>query len=251
MIKILCLDSEPDFVAGLENRGYTVYGEEIGYRSGYTNVKTNPGRVDLIIFNLEKPACFDMLKWGTANTVHKCQIETVVDDSTFIRYDEVIPRYQLISYNQINSLRSNYVIDDIIRAVRKCPLLIFLNDSYMKHVYRPPNFFDIRIRYSRTETGKFLIDEQIAKVVPLLFRGDLSIKSLKYQIDAEYGVRYPKYRDVVFDEYGKVFSRIFLDGSSFIWLLPEFGKNEQAVFYIIENLGGLNSLFDSLRQGTS
>jgi len=59
MARLLCLDTEPETVRELRERGHEVLSEDLGYRSGRRYVPTPPHEVDAIVFDLKRPACFD------------------------------------------------------------------------------------------------------------------------------------------------------------------------------------------------
>ena len=242
-MKIICLDSELNFTKSLEKEGHKVYSEDLGYKSGRTQIKTPPNEVDAIFFNLEKPACFDRLKWGPINNKFKCKIEPSPTDTIFKRGDEVIPQYQLIMYNQINSLHSPFVKNDVVKAIKVAgsPLFIFLNSAYMKHVYKGLDFFDIKINYSRTDATTFEINKEFSTLFPLLFKDELSMKlPIRFKMNLESEIKYQGHLDIISDNTGDIFSKIFLHGLGFVWLLPEFMKNNAVAIYILQN-------FDELR----
>lgn len=238
-MKILCIDSERTFVKSLEDAGHNVYSEELGYKSGSAHIVTHPNEADAIFFNLEKPACFDRLKWGTLNTTFKAHIESLPSDALFKRGDEMIPQYQLITYNQINTLRSPFVKNDIVKAVEVNgrSLFVFLNASYMKHVYQVPNFFNIKVGYSRTETNTYKIFSGIASLLPSLFKDELSIKMpIRFKIELEFNIKYPNHIDAISNDVRGIFSILFLHGKGLVWLLPEFIKNDAVALYLLQNL---------------
>jgi hypothetical protein len=248
-MKILCIDSERPFIQSLKNAGHTVRSEELGYRSGSAYMVTPPHEVDAMFFNLERPACFDKLKWGTLNTTFKVHIESSPTDALFKRGDQMIPQYQLITYNQINTVQSPFVKNDIVNAIKVSgrPLFIFLNVSYMKHVYHGPNFFDIKLNYIRTEANTFEVYSAFSAVLPLLLTGDLSANlPIMFKIELDYAFEYPKYIDIIFNERGEVFSKLFLHGKGSVWLLPEFKKNDAAALYILQNLKKLKNFVSEM-----
>lgn len=241
-MRILSIDSERTFVKSLEDAGYDVYSEELGYKSGSANIVTSPNDVDAMFFNLEKPACFDRLKWGTLNTTFKAHIESLPSDTLFKRGDDMIPQYQLVTYNQINTLQSPFVKNDIVKAIEISgrPLFVFLNASYMKHVYQGPNFFNIKVGYTRTEANTFKIFSGIASLLPSLFKDELSIKMpMRFKIELEYNIKYPNHIDAISSNTGEIFSRLFLHGKGLVWLLPEFISNEAVALYLLQNLDKL------------
>ncbi|KPJ73132.1 hypothetical protein AMJ52_04260 [candidate division TA06 bacterium DG_78] len=243
-MKILCIDSERTFVQSLKNAGYTVRSEELGYRSGSAYITTPPQEVDAMFFNLERPACFDKLKWGTLNTTFKVHIESSPTDTLFKRGDQMIPRYQLITYNQINTVQSPFVKNDIVNAIKVNgrPLFIFMNVAYMKHIYYAPNFLDIKLNYVRTEANTFKVYSAFSSLLPSLFTGELSATlPIMFKIELDYGFEYPKYIDITFNERGEIFSKLFLHGKGLVWFLPEFKKNDAAALYILQNLKKLKN----------
>jgi hypothetical protein len=248
-MKILCIDSERAFVQSIKNAGHTVRSEELGYRSGSAHLVTPPHEVDAIFFNLERPACFDKLKWGTLNTTFKVHIESSPTDALFKRGDQMIPQYQLITYNQINTLQSPFVKNDIVKAIKVNgrPLFIFMNVAYMKHVYYDPNFFDIKLNYVRTETNTFKIYSALSSALPSLFAGGSSVKlPIMFKIELDYVFDYPKHIDLIFNERGEIFSKLFLHGKGSVWLLPEFKKNDAVALSILQNLKKLKKFVSEM-----
>jgi hypothetical protein len=248
-MKILCIDSERPFVQSLKNAGHTVRSEELGYRSGSAYVVTPPQEVDAMFFNLERPACFDKLKWGTLNTAFKAHIESSPTDALFKRGDQMIPRYQLITYNQINTVQSPFVKNDIVNAIKVNgrPLFIFMNVAYMKHVYHGPNFFDIKLNYVRTEAHTFKVSSTFMAVIPSLFTGELSMRlPIMFRIELNYDFEYQKNIDITFNDRGEIFSKLFLHGKGFVWLLPEFKQNAAAALYILQNLSKLKTFISEI-----
>jgi hypothetical protein len=248
-MKILCIDSEQTFVQSLQKAGHSVRSEELGYRSGSAHIVTPPREVDAIFFNLEKPACFDRLKWGTLNTTFKAHIESSPTDALFKRGDQMIPQYQLITYNQINTMQSPFVKNDIVNAIKVNgrPLFIFMNAVYMKHVYSDPNFLDIKLNYMRTEASTFTVYSAFSSVMPLLFTGEHSVKlPIMFKIELDYAFEYPKYIDVVFNDKKEIFSKLFLHGKGIVWLLPEFKKNDAVALSILENLKRLKNFISEM-----
>jgi len=60
---VLCLDCEESFVKLLQKQ-HKVFSESLGCKTGIRDLKTPPHEVDVIVFNLQQPACFDSKKWG-------------------------------------------------------------------------------------------------------------------------------------------------------------------------------------------
>lgn len=186
MARILCVDTEPETIAALVQRGHSVAIAEMGYRTGVRDVATPPWDVEAIICDLRRPTYFDRGHWGPGTGNDNFQfvpVTQVTDERIYYTSGESMPRYQLPSDWQIEGRHGErrpsgtFGPEDVLRAISTAgvPFILFLNPEWIAHIaQRSPNFFGVSWKFKSTTAYRVETCDEFCRIVPEANGGPLS-----------------------------------------------------------------------------
>lgn len=246
-LRILCIDCEPETVAGLKGSGLIAVAAELGYRSGKRRFGTPPHEYDLMVCDLRKPACFDSQDWGPGrNDNFHCKLVDTLSDQAYLRNGELRYKHTIIQEGQLPAIiPGTFGPGNVLQAISDggVPFFLLLNDEWVKRVaYWFPNFFNLSWHFRRTVATQIKIDpilsDRIAGLgttikISLPLRNAIADRP-KGRTGASYSslTSFPLVTNAVKDVFGQVVSV----GSGNIWLLPPFEDSVLAICSIASNL---------------
>lgn len=252
MARVLCIDCEPETVAGLKGAGHSAVSVELGYRTGKRNFVAPPHEYDLMVCDLKKPACFDSTDWGPygKNDNTRCELVEAVSNVAYLRNGQLHYMHRLIQEGQLPPvIPGTFGPDDVLRAIKDggIPFFLFLNDEWVKRIGWFPNFFNLSWTFKRTIATRIAVDRILIDRLSELGANIRIAIPLQNVISEGPRPRISRERvsftsfPLVTNSVRDVFGQLVVIGSGNIWLLPTLEDNVLAITRIASNLSAFRS----------
>ena len=252
MARVLCIDCEPETVAGIKAAGYGAVSVELGYRTGKRNFVAPPHEFDLMVCDLKKPACFDSKDWGPhgRNDNFRCTIVEAVSGEAYLRNGRLYYRHRLIQETQLPPvIPGTFGPNDVFRAIKDggVPFVLLLNNEWVKRAASFPNFFNVSWVFKRTIATRFSIDKILSDRLPELGGAIRITLALQNSISEGPTARLYAQRfsvigfPLVTNSVGDVFAQLTTLGAGNIWLLPPCDDNTLLITRIASYLSAFRS----------
>jgi hypothetical protein len=256
--KILCIDTEPEVVQGLEAAGYVVHDVSMGYRTGKRDFAfPAPNEVDLMVCDLRRPACFDTTDWGPSGSNNNFQCRTVpfeqVDNTFTVRGDFRAARFQVIRESQLGDpIPGTFGPKEVNRAVGAAgvPFLLFLNHEWLDRVISVPNWANINWVFGHTSASQVDLVDPLPTVMRELgaeIKFKLVVRHLiksgpeARQKPSPYEMRSST---IVRNNVGEIFGQVVNLGRGTLWLIPQTHQNVSVIGLFAARLDRIRHLSD-------
>ena len=246
-LEILAIDCDPRTIFSLESGGATVRTASFGYADGHRYCGVPPHEVDMIVFDLSTPACYDMNYWGAMAGVSNSNYRVTIvppEQATWETQLVGLPpnrvqrwRYAMVDDMQITHMNgpSPFGPADVRRAIEAAgvPLVMFLNPSWALRVGRSdfPNVCGFVWRIKPAKSSRIATSEPMTTVlaeVPPVFPIATAIDSAPRPVSLSDTTQLAT-STLVEDRVGNVFGQVAELGAGRIWLLPPTEDNGRAV----------------------
>ena len=241
---VYCIDAEDEFSAGLEQNALTVIRGSLGYRYDQAlirNLPHPPHECDVIVYNLCKPACYDVRSWGPGrNDNYHCEVVKLERDRDGLFHhkgkERVYSQYRIVTETQISrpgfSVSSSFEVTDILRAVTQggVPLVYFLNPVFLENVSSYlPLWLQMTVNISPTVANEFdlaNVSENFSESLSKIGKGNLDFqRPVRFLIDkAEVADKASQIIVIklALNRVGDTLAALIFYGKGHIFLLPPF-----------------------------